>query len=191
MSAPPPSGYYPEQPYYAPGWQTPAGAPPPQRRGPGRPLLLALVVVLAVAVLAAAVVGVLTVRDTRPLGEVDGPVSATSRQLDVGHCIAELPEDGPVGRLRVVPCGDPHEAEVVGAVEVRGSSWPGQAQVERDVTRACTLDDAWLAEGFRPVVWSPSQASWQQGDRLGLCLARAGGGTVTGSLTDGGDGSPA
>lgn len=182
-AAPPRSGYYPDQPYYAPGWQAPAG-PPPRRRGAGRIALVTALVALAALVLGAAVVGLLALRDTRPLGEVTEPVTASSRRLDVGHCLAELPGDGPVGRVRVVPCTDPHAAEVVDAVELRDGPWPGAQDVQDELTQRCTLSPAEVGAGFQPVVWAPSQAGWGQGDRRGLCLAWTGGSTVRGTVED-------
>lgn len=184
-----PSGYYPQRAYYAPGWQAPVETPPPPRRR--RPVLAVLAVVLAVALAAGVVVGVLWWRDSRPLGEVTDPRTATARQLDVGHCVADLTDDGTVARVRVVPCEQPHEAEVVGAHEIRADAWPGQGDVDAEATAACEMDTAQRDAGFAPVVWSPSSTGWGQGDRRALCLAWSGGDPVTGSFITGDEVSPA
>lgn len=173
--------YYPEQPYYAPGWGP--ASPPPRRRGPARAVLVAVLALLVLALVAGAVLGALTLRDTRPLGEVEDPTTAATRRLDVGHCIAELPADGAVERVRVVPCAEPHEAEVVGVLDLPGGGWPGRSQVQSRLTAWCEMDTAQQEAGFRAVVWAPSEAGWDQGDRQGLCLAWTGGGSATGSLT--------
>ena len=179
------TGYYPDQPYYAPGWSAPAG-PPPRRRRAGRRAIIAAVVVLVVLLLGTAVLGALRYLQTRPLGEVTGPVTAAVGRLDVGHCLAELPEDGPVGRVRVVPCADPHEAEVVGAQTLDDGAFPGADAVAEELAGRCRLPTAAREAGQRLVLWAPSAASWRTGDRRGLCLAWTGGGTVRGALEDSG-----
>ena len=194
VGPPPPSGtgYYPQQSYYAPGWQ-PAGDGRPPRRRRRRTVVVALVVIIAlfgVSILGAAAAGLRYVMDTRPLGEVEGPVTAAARRLDVGHCVEELPSDGQVRRVRVVPCGEPHEAEVVGALTLNEGAWPGQNAVERTAQAYCEMDRTQTESGFRPVVWQPSETGWGQGDRGVLCLAWSGGAQVTGSFTAGEDVTP-
>ena len=187
-----PSGYYPQQPYYAPGWQAPADQPPPPRdRRRLRIVLVTVGAVLAVALVVGLVLTLLWFRDTQVLGEIQAPRSATARQLDVGHCLAEHPADGTVGRVELVPCSEPHESEVVGVHTLRSDSWPGQDEVDAEVAAACEMDAAQREAGFTAVVWSPSATGWGQGDRRGLCLAWANGRTVTGSFTAGDDVVPA
>lgn len=184
-----PSGYYPQQPYYAPGWTAPVPSGPPPRRS-HRGLLIAAICAVALllaGVLTGGVLGVRYLLDTRPLGRVDGPVTAAVRRLDVGHCIADLPDDGQVSRVGVVPCGQAHEAEVVGASALRQDTWPGQDAVDEQVAASCEMDSAQRDAGFRAVGWSPTQAGWAQGDRRGLCLAWYDGGGVRGSWTSGDD----
>lgn len=189
-SAPGPQGsqgYYPQQAYYAPGWQAPATAPPP-RRGPRTSTLVLwlLIGVLVLGVLAGGGYGLRFWLATRPLGDVDGPVRAGVHRLAVGNCIAELPEDGAVGSVTVVPCADPHTAEVVGVHQVRVEGpFPGDEAVTREVAASCEMDADQRAGGFRPVVWTPTAGSWAQGDREGLCLAALADGSATGSFTDG------
>lgn len=181
-----PSGYYPQRAYYAPGWPAPVEQPPPPPDRRRLRVVLAVVGAVVALVLAAGVVlGVLWFRDTRLLGEVDAARSATPRQLDVGHCVGELPGDGAVDRVRVVPCSEPHEAEVVAVHTLRGETWPGHEDVDAEVAAACEMDTAQRDAGFSPVVWAPSQTGWGQGDRRGLCLAWSGGDLVTGSFVAG------
>ena len=183
-------GYYPQEPFYAPGWDSPAERP--GRRGPGRGLLIALAVIGALVV-AGIVVGVgAAVRlrlETRILGTVDAPMTVSSRRLDTGHCIGTLPSDGDVSRVGVVPCNQPHEAEVMGVLMLDGE-WPGLARIERKTADSCEMDRNESAAGFRPVVWTPSRDGWGQGDRRSLCLAWRADGPVTGSFTGGGDVTP-
>jgi hypothetical protein len=141
--------------------------------------------VVALALVGGGVVGVMFWMRTRPLGDITGPVTATSRQVAAGHCVAELPADGTVGTVPLVPCDDEHEAEVVGVLELTDDSWPGEQAVTDEVTQWCEMDAAQVEAGFRAVVWAPSKAAWGQGDRDGVCLAWYDGGGVTGSWTTG------
>ncbi|UZN03938.1 septum formation family protein [Cellulomonas sp. S1-8] len=143
----------------------------------------------AVVVLAAlAVVGTRTLSDyrSRPLApDVAQPVEAYAVQLVTGSCLEALPADGEVGRVGVVPCADPHAAQVVAQYAFdAAAAWPGQDGAHQRVTRACVLSDEEVAAGVRLVTWAPSEAGWSRGDRTGLCLAVPTG-PVTGSFVDG------
>ncbi len=127
--------------------------------------------VVLLALVAAAVVRVNLWLQTRPVEvAIDAPREVNAQQVDVGHCIGTLPDDGDVGRVRLVPCDTPHDAEVVSAVELT-APWPGQEQVDERVAAACRLSTAEREAGLVPMTWSPTQQSWRQGDRVGLCLA--------------------
>ncbi|MCL3863181.1 septum formation family protein [Actinotalea sp. K2] len=171
----PPGGYYPQEAYYAPGWSAPLG-PPPRRRGRRRAGIAAIIVgaVVLLGVAGAAAVPLVRTWTLRPIGEVTEPREVHARRLVVGSCIQELGPDGSVTRVTVVPCDQPHEATVVGVLGLDDDSWPGQGAVDSRVGAWCEMDTTQLAEGLTAVVWSPSQESWEQGDRRGLCLARSG-----------------
>ncbi|EYR62495.1 hypothetical protein N866_08115, partial [Actinotalea ferrariae CF5-4] len=79
----------------------------------------------------------------------------------------------------------PHEAEVLGRHQHADGPWPGAALVQREAGDACEMDTTQRAAGVVPVLWTPSEASWRQGDRESLCLARLPGGGLVGSWTDG------
>lgn len=156
----------------------------------GRGLAVAGVVLGAVVtVLGPAVaIGVPVVQSqlTRPLpADVSAPRDARAVQLVTGSCVEELPADGPVQVVRVVPCADPHEAQVVTQFDfARDAVWPGQQSAHARVAKACVLDEAESAAGVRAVTWAPTESGWARGDRRGLCLAVVDG-TVTGSFLDG------
>jgi hypothetical protein len=122
---------------------------------------------------ALAAIGIGTALASRPLpADVAGPVDARARQLVAGSCVAELPPDGSVDRVRVVPCDQEHAAQVVTAYDFPAdASWPGAPEVTGRVHAACTLTEAEREQGLRMVAWAPTAASWSQGDRTGLCLA--------------------
>lgn len=107
-------------------------------------------------------------------GDVDEPATVHARQLVLGSCLEELPPDGEVTRVRVVPCVDEHRAQVVARTDFGADeAWPGQTAADRRVARVCGPESLGGAapEGVERVVWVPTEASWRDGDRTGLCLA--------------------
>lgn len=122
----------------------------------------------------------------RPLpADVTEPVDAHAVQLVPGACLADVPADGPVDRVRVVPCAEPHAAQVVSSYAFEpGSAWPGPAAASARVEASCDLTAAERDEGTRMLAWAPSAGSWARGDRTGLCVAVPPA-PVTGSLLDG------
>ncbi|MBO1753109.1 septum formation family protein [Actinotalea sp. BY-33] len=186
--APRQDGYYPQEAYYAPGWQAPHQPSPEEqdrRRRRTRQILLAGAAVLGVITLVAVVLGARYALAVRPLGEVDSPTTAHARQLDRGHCLPALPADGTVGEVDVVPCDEPHVAEVVGAHTLADGPWPGSAEAARSTAATCEMETAQRELGFEPVVWAPSEAAWGQGYRTGLCLAHLPEGEARGSWASG------
>ncbi|WP_182112807.1 septum formation family protein [Actinotalea sp. JY-7876] len=177
-------GYYPQQAYYAPGWTADPDRPPPPRRA-RRLVLWSVAAVVLLALVATAVVALRMRAETSPLGDVSEATTVHSRRLDVGHCVARLPEDGDVGRVDVVPCAEPHVAEVVGIHRFRSDAWPGRQRVDAEAAAACEMDSRQADAGFRAVVWTPSEASWGQDDRAGLCLAWLPDGEARGSFAAG------
>ncbi|WP_372594821.1 hypothetical protein [Actinotalea sp.] len=184
--APPqPTGGYPPEPYYAPGWAAPVAAAPPPRRRPGRRLWVPLAGLAVVGLVVGAVLGGRFWLDRRPLGTVDAATSVLSTRLGTGHCVQTLPADGEVGRVTVVPCDEAHSAEVVGARTLSFTQWPGAAEVAADLALWCEMDTAQREAGFHAVVWAPSEKGWGQGDRTGLCLAALDEGRANGSFVAG------
>lgn len=160
-----------------------------RRQTRGRGLAIAGLVLGSVgtlALLAALVVGALTWTGTRPLAsDVDSARRVHAQQLVTGDCLASLPADGRVDTVRVVPCAEPHTAQVVTLYEFsQDIIWPGQRAADFHVARACVLDQAEVDAGVTTVAWAPTARSWARGDRTGLCLAVVEGGGVTGSFLD-------
>lgn len=161
------------------------------RRGrtTGRGLAIAgvavgLVWTLAQALVAASLVGAWLASRPLPV-EVTEPQRAQATRLVTGHCLGELPPDGAVGRVEVVPCDGEHAAEVISQYRFPSDAvWPGQRQADARVARACELTPAEVEAGVRIVTWAPTERSWRDGDRTGLCVAHREGG-LTGSLLDG------
>ena len=122
---------------------------------------------------------------TRDLGPVTSPTTVSARQAEPGHCIEELPGDGRVSRIRLVPCSTEHDAEVVGVLPLGPGDWPGRDVAVSRVSGWCEMDTAQRAAGFTAVIWVPSEAGWAQGDTSGVCVAWFPDGGVTGSWRDG------
>jgi len=166
--------------------RTRPGAAEP-RRGRGLALagvLLGALTTLAWVALVAVLVG--SAAAQRPLaGDVAAPVDAHAVQLVPGSCLADVPDDGPVDRVRVVPCADAHAAQVVSSYAFEpGAGWPGAAEASARVEASCDLTAAEREQGTRMLAWAPSEASWARGDRTGLCVAVPPA-PVTGSMLDG------
>lgn len=151
-------------------------------------MLVAAGVGAVIVLVVAAAVGTraVTAARSRPLpADVTAPTSAHVVQLVTGSCVAALPADGEVARVDVVPCAQPHAAQVVAQyVFDPAAVWPGQAGADARVARACVLSEDEQAAGVRVVTWAPTEQGWGRGDRTGLCLAVPPS-PVTGSFLDG------
>jgi len=160
-----------------------------RRRGTrGRGLAIAGIVVGAIwtaLAVALAGVGLNSYLGSRPLpADVAEPQDAHARQLVTGNCLDPLPGDGDLDVVRVVPCADPHAAQVVSEYRFTADDvWPGQVAADRRVAIACEVSAADTEAGLVPVTWAPTKQSWDGGDRTGLCLLHAADGTpLTASL---------
>lgn len=171
--------------YFAPGWQEAAAARTRARR---RTVVVAVAVGAVVVLAVGGVLGTraVTTARSRPLpSDVTAPTTAYAVQLVTGSCLATLPADGEVDRVDVVPCAEPHAAQVVAQYAFEAEAvWPGQPDAHARVARACVLSDEEVAAGVELVTWAPTAASWSAGDRTGLCVAVPPA-PVTGSFVDG------
>jgi hypothetical protein len=144
-----------------------------------RRLLLVIGSVVAVALLAVGTsLGVARLRERgwEPLdADLAAPTRAHAVQLVLGSCLAALPEGERLDRVRVVPCGDPHTAQVVGRTDAEPEAvWPGEHHL---VARAARVCGPALLEGDPPAgltfsLLTPSHHGWEAGDRTSLCLAQ-------------------
>lgn len=179
------AGWYPQEAYYAPGWSAPVTPAPQPRRHLGRRFWLPVAGLVAVGLVVGAVLGARAWLDRRPLGPVDAATSVAAARVGTGHCLQQLPADGDIGRVTVVPCSAPHVAEVIGTLTLPAEAWPGQQGVDESLARWCEMDSTQKAAGFHAVVWAPSERGWGQGDRTGLCIAALSDGTTRGSFSAG------
>lgn len=163
-----------------------------RRRGTrGRGLAIAGIAVgvawtlVAVALVAIAVT---TAIGSRPL-PADVPEARDARAVALvpGNCLDPLPADGDVDAVRVVPCAQPHAAQVISQYDFAADAvWPGQAAADRRVGLACEVSPAETEAGLVARSWAPTKRSWDRGDRTGLCLLhRSDGAPLSGSLLTG------
>jgi Septum formation len=95
-------------------------------------------------------------------------------RLHVGQCFQQATQDE-IHRVEVVPCSQPHDAEVSAIVPLRSQELPAEAELERLGAEAC-------GDGFRSYVgvaaheskldygWLvPNTEAWASGDRRIVC----------------------
>lgn len=120
---------------------------------------------------------------TGPIGDVLGKAKASKPKdvydLGVGECYnpvhSGLAVD--VWSVNVRSCAGPHEKEILAIGKTRPSwvDYPGVDPIEKLVTRKCERDIQYqLAPGLEDADiylawWSPTGASWEEGDRTLIC----------------------
>lgn len=160
---------YPEEAFRAGTWEE---AP---RRNVRRIRIIGAIVIASLLLIGggAAWFGLATsARLAAPIGpEVDRARTVAAVQLVTGNCLPELPEHGDVRSVRVVPCAEEHEVQVWSQYGFPESAvWPGQDAASARVAGSCQLPEELSEAGVYAVTWAPTAASWQRGDRTGLCL---------------------
>lgn len=181
----PPAQYWQQpgqQGQQGPQW----GAPAPAKKGSRGLLVGILAAVVVVALLAIAYFVFFAGSDPEALEpDVSSSTQASVGQLVVGNCLEDISGSGSVGDVSVVPCADDHTSQVIGSTTFTDGDFPGQPTLVAQTTAACTPDLVTSgdvpADDLTLVVWTPSEASWSGGDRVGLCIATVDGST-TGSL---------
>lgn len=148
----------------------------------GRALAIAGIAVGAVTTILAGVIGAFAlsaVLGSRSLAaDVAVPRDVNARQIVPGNCLDPLPDDGDIDTVRVVPCADPHAAQVISQYDFeKAAVWPGQPAADRRVATACEVSPAETEAGLTPLTWAPTEQSWTNGDRTGLCLLHHADGT--------------
>jgi hypothetical protein len=168
------------------GGRAPAGLPPGgtgQRRT--RLLVILLVVACAVAVAAAAMIGVLVTQ--RPhRAPAAHPLRATVFGLRPGQCFDSSPNG--IAGAHVVPCVQPHDAEIYGTFRVAGQRWPGAAALGTQARLGCQarlsgyLNPELATRGLAESYAYPNQGAWAAGAHTVMCEIRGTQGRLTGSV---------
>lgn len=160
---------------------------------PGRGLAIAGIVVGAItALLVAGLVVAAVVGDAErdDGGAVTAAGDVSLDDLRVRDCTGALPEQE-VLTLRVVPCSEPHTAEVFAVFALEGENFPGEDQARRFSEGGCDRELGILLGAqvetapYELFYFSPTEESWSLGDRTVICLLTApSGGSLTGSVID-------
>jgi hypothetical protein len=136
-------------------------------------------IVLSVSALALAGCSILT-------GVPEGETDVFS--VKVGDCINTTGGDE-ISSIPVVPCDEPHDQEVFDRFEVEGDTFPGDSAIEDERVAYCEGDafTSFVGLSYEESIYAtsgltPTQSSWDQGDREVLCTIGDPNGQTTGSL---------
>lgn len=127
-------------------------------------------------------------------GAVDGlfpqsPATSDVFAIVVGDCLDDADAADEVTSVPVVDCSEPHDSEVFARSLVSGTAFPGDEELEAQLTEFCRgevftefvgvpfADSQYFTGGY-----FPTPASWASGDRELLCTIRADGVKTTDSL---------
>jgi hypothetical protein len=171
----------PAEPDPGTGPASPGGGPSRRRRPLAAILIGGFAAVCLIGLGAFATVLLLHGRPHAP-----PPALPSVFRLRVGDCVNSGP-DG-ISSPTVVPCGQPHDAEVYARFALAGHSWPGGAAIGAQARQGCTarlgsylnpqLATTVLAESYV----FPDQGAWNAGERAVICEIRSTTGKLTGSV---------
>jgi hypothetical protein len=149
------------------------------QRGRGMAIAgIVLSVIWVVAGVAAVALGIGWAKDT----------VTRANDVQVGDCVADVPDVNRVTGLTAVPCAQPHQAEVVEVIELPGGDFPGEPALTKQGQDTCGPALSSYApragrDGSVQLLYIyPTQATWALGDHQITCLAVHQGGAVTGSI---------
>ncbi|WP_084800353.1 septum formation family protein, partial [Promicromonospora kroppenstedtii] len=140
----------------------------------------ATLAVVAVVAVIALIVNMVGRQQWEPIeAMIAEPQEVHPLQLVLGSCVESVPADGEVSEVLAVPCDASHTAQVVGRTDFADAAvWPGRDAVDKRIAQVCGTKQLGPVARTSPVagsvsyvVWGPSEESWADGDRVGLCLA--------------------
>jgi hypothetical protein len=170
--------YAPEASYA--GWHPPTPAEETAKRRRFALIAGAVLAVVAVVAVTAVILNVVNRQQWEPIeAMIAEPQEVHPLQLVLGSCVESIPADGEVSEVLAVPCDASHTAQVVGRTDFADAAvWPGRDDVDKRIAQVCGTKQLGpiartspVADTVSYVVWGPSEASWDDGDRVGLCLA--------------------
>jgi len=109
--------------------------------------------------------------------------------VEVGDCINTSGTGDEISSIPIVPCDEAHDQEVFAAFDLDGDTFPGDSAIEDERSAYCDgdaftefvgipyADSMYATSGL-----TPTQSSWDQGDREVLCTIGDPAGQTTGSL---------
>jgi hypothetical protein len=171
----------PAEPDPGTGPASPGGSPPRRRRSLAAVFISGFAAVCLIGLGAFATVLLLHERShARP------PALPSVFRLRAGDCV-NSGQDG-ISSPTVVPCGQPHDAEVYARFALAGHRWPGGTAIGAQARQGCTarlggylnpqLATTVLAESYV----FPDRGAWNAGVRTVICEIRSTAGKLTGSV---------
>jgi Septum formation len=97
-------------------------------------------------------------------------------------------ENVTVEDLPVVPCGQPHDQEVIATRDLGPGPWPGDAAINARSDKICTLEFALYIgipdnqSRYDLYSYAPNKQSWEVGDRSVQGMVSDSRGKTTGTL---------
>jgi Septum formation len=108
--------------------------------------------------------------------------------LEVGTCLANVPDAASAADLEALPCSEPHSDEIYASGTLSEAAFPGVAAVEAAARDICLAE----FEGFVGIPYddsvldiaylAPTEDGWRSGDRAVLCTIFDPAEEVSGSL---------
>ncbi|GAA1988404.1 hypothetical protein GCM10009799_12580 [Nocardiopsis rhodophaea] len=108
--------------------------------------------------------------------------------IEVGECLASVPQDGEVFNVETIDCAETHEGEVYANVTLDDGDFPGVKKIEKTVDARCSEEfESFVGIGYNDSELEftslyPTEESWNTwDDRQVTCIIADPEGT-TGSL---------
>jgi hypothetical protein len=148
-----------------------------ETRQKGKSLAIAGIA-LSVAWIAALVVAILSDHSGANRA-ADGTVTQQGTVLVLDLHVGDCAQDPGTGRLTVVtvvPCDQPHTAQVVARADIADDAYPGDSTAAADAGTACadavkvTVDQAKVTDTMELVAAHPDAGAWDKGTRAATCL---------------------
>jgi Septum formation len=101
----------------------------------------------------------------------------SAQKVEVGDCLAEIPDEGRVETVETVDCQKPHAGEVYAQLAVLDGDFPGEdAIVERYASKCEPALASYSSAAAQDMSISliylhPTQQTWERGDRAVHCIA--------------------
>ncbi len=122
-------------------------------------------------------------------GEVVEGGQGDAFTLSVGDCLSEAASEGEVTAVPIVPCSEPHDAEIYHDFQLEGTEYPGDEEITRLADEGCigAFEDfvglPYDASTLEVTYYTPTENSWNEvDDRLVSCLIVDPAGQTTDSL---------
>jgi Domain of unknown function (DUF4190)/Septum formation len=149
----------------------------PQLRGRGMAIAgLILSGVWLVIVIAVIAVGLTVGPQRSSSGQVTQPGVTSVYSLRTGDCLQNPGARLGIITVRVVPCGQPHNAQVFAVFPVPGSGYPGTAALPRRAATGChariagSINRSLVTNSMTLQYLFPESHSWADGHRSVTCL---------------------